>query len=228
VPASTVGHSDGWQALLGNRFIIGALGTVAILLLTAIVLVAIGHGDDAGSGAGNIAVAGSDGDDETPQAPIGSVVGTTKNTASYRNGPGTRYVILGTIPHGVSVAVVGRNEDNTWLQVRYPPSSNLKGWVDAKLLNVDGDVSDLALAGPGPVASADVTYVPTVAIYEPPDTPAPDATVDDGEVDDEPTSTDRPTRTFTPERPTVTPYRTQAPTPTPGIPPTVPAETATQ
>jgi len=202
VRAATLEPKDGWGALLDNRFILGALSVVVVLLLTAIVLVAIGHGDSSGSDSSNVVAPPGD---KTPVRPIGGLAGTTVTTASYRNGPGPTYVILGTIPRGATVAVVGRNANDTWLQVRYPPSSNLKGWVDAKLLDVDGDITVLAIAGPGPVASADITYVPTAAIYEPVDTPTEELA--------EPTRISRPTRPAT-VRPTVTPYRTPRPTST--------------
>lgn len=194
---------EGSVALLNNRFILGGLGVVVVLLLTAIVLVAIGQGDSAKGNAPNVSVPPGD---KTPSRPIGGLAGTTKTTASYRNGPGPTYVILGTIPRGATVAVVGRNEDDSWLQVRYPPSSTLKGWVDAKLLDVEGDVTVLAIAGPGPVASADITYVPTAAIYEPVGTPTAEPA--------EPTRITRPTGTPT-SRPSVTPYRTPLTTNTP-------------
>jgi uncharacterized protein YraI len=192
-----------------------------VLLLTAIVLVAIGHGDDEGSGSSNVVAPAGNDDDETPVIPIGGLLATASTTASYRNGPDTRFVILGTIPRGAHVAVVGRSEDNAWLQVRYPPNSNLKGWVDAKLLRVEGDVTVLAIAGPGPVASVDsVTYVPTIGVYEPEAT-LPPPTVEEEETPEEPaTAAARPTRTPT-ARPTVTPYRTPFPTSTP---PQVPTE----
>jgi hypothetical protein len=92
--------------------------------------------------------------------------------------------------------------------------------VDAKLLDYSGDVSALAIAGPGPIASADVTYVPTIAVYEPEETPTEEVV--------EETVGPRPTRT--PQRPTVTPYRTPLPTPTEELVPTepLPAETVTQ
>lgn len=206
-------RKDGWRALLDNRFILAALGGVVILLLTAIVLVAIGYGDDTGSDPANVAAPS---DDETPLRPIGGLSGTTVIAAGYHNGPGATFVILGTIPRGATVAVVGRNTDNTWLQVRYPPNSNLKGWVDAKLLNVHGDTTVLAIAGPGPVAVADITFVPATPTFEPNATATEEQT--------EPTRVSRPTRTAT-ARSTVTPPRTPSPTstpentPTPTVPP---------
>ncbi len=195
--------NEGVGDLLNNRFILGGLGLVAVLLLTAIVLVAIGNGDEGGSGSPN-AIAPSE--NETPARPLGGLAGTTTAAVSYRNGPAPTHVILGTIPGGVTVAIVGRSEDSTWLQVRYPADSTLRGWVDAKLLDVNGDVSVLLIAGPGPVASAGVTPLPTVGFYEPMETPG-------GEVAVPPTRVSRPTSAAATRRPTVTPYRTPFPTP---------------
>jgi uncharacterized protein YraI len=215
-PAPAAVSAIGLPAILQNRFILGGLGIVAVLLLTAIVLVAIGHGDDvSGGGGSNVAEPpGEDDGDETPSRPPAGLVGRAITTASYRNGPDTTFVILGTIPRGATVALVGRSEDNAWLQVRYPPTSNLKGWVDAKQLDVEGNVRALVVAGPGPVANAeDVTFVPTAAVYVPPPTSTLPPVVIEEETP-EPTVIDRPTREPT-ARPTVTPYRTPIRTNTP-------------
>src|SRR3972149_3743504 len=67
--------------------------------------------------------------------PLIGLPGRLRSTARMRNGPDATYAILGTIPRGALVPVVGRNADATWLQVVYPPTSQLRGWVDASLLN---------------------------------------------------------------------------------------------
>ena len=71
--------TTGLAALLNNRFILGGLGIVVVLLLTAIVLVAIGHGDDSDAGSQNVAAAPDN--EETPTRPIGGLAGTTTMTA---------------------------------------------------------------------------------------------------------------------------------------------------
>ena len=195
--------TESWLALLNNRFILAVLSVVVVLLLTTVVLVAIGQGGaDTGDSPSNVGVPSGT---KTPARPLGGLAGTTATTATFRNGPGPTYAVLGTIPRGAVVAVVGRNEDQSWLQVRYPPNSNLKGWVDARLLSVDGDVTKLAISGPGPVPQAQVTFIPTSSIYEPPATETPELL---------PTRVARPTRTPTP-RPTRTPYTPPPATPTP-------------
>src|ERR1700694_1404455 len=154
---------DGWFGFLNNRLLLAALGLVVVLLLTAIVLIAIGRGNASSNDSSSKVVVASG--RKTPVPAVGGLVGTTVSTIGFRNGPDVTYPILGTIPRGATVAIVGRSQDSAWLQVGHPATFDLKGWVDAKLLNVDGDVTVLALAGPGPVANAEVTYQPTIAIY---------------------------------------------------------------
>jgi uncharacterized protein YraI len=131
--------------------------------------------------------------------------GKLRTTASMRNGPGPGYPILGTIPRSAVVTVVGRNEDNTWFQVIYPPGFSIRGWVQATLIDIEGDVSSLVIAGPG--AGPDV-QVPTYA--GPINVPIP---TEPGGTEFEETPTPRPTRVL----PTSTPYPvpTEAPTFTP-------------
>ncbi len=75
------------------------------------------------------------------------LVGHVLTTVTMRNGPGPTHAILGTIPRGALVSVVGRNSDEDWLQVI--PVSGIRGWVDADLIEVTGDISELIIAGPG-------------------------------------------------------------------------------
>ena len=161
-----------------------------------------------------VSTGGQDGQPNTPSsdatvAPLTGLPGRVLSTATMRNGPDATYAILGTIPRGAQLPVVGRNEDSAWLQVIYPPGSQLRGWVNASLLEVDGDVAELVIAGPGvgpqipiptsfgfltPAAPAEPTAAPTSA--------------------EEPTATEeRPTR-----RPRPSATRILVPTSTP-IPP---------
>jgi uncharacterized protein YraI len=208
--------SSRWDALaplLNNRLILSALGLVVVLLLIAIVLIAIGHGG--GGGTTHVVSAAPTSDGKTP-LPRGEVSAKLVNTASLRNGPSATYAILGTIPKGATVAAVGRNSDQTWVQVEYPPGSNLTGWVDVHYLDVTGDISQLSLAAPGPTP---VVELPTqsgprptaiiVTVVEPTSTPAEETPAV--------TSTFTPANQATPtpppiESPTATPISTQQPT----------------
>jgi uncharacterized protein YraI len=203
--------------ILENRFILSALGIVVVLLLTAIVLVVIGHGDDDLGAVPSVSGGSTPEDKKTPVLPAGALAGTATTTMTLRYGPDTTFPILGTIPRGAVVAVVGRSEDRAWLQVRYPPNSNLKGWVTARMLRVDGDITKLAIAGPGPAAEAATTAVPTYAYEEPVSDYVPEVP----EPLDEPTVAPRATRPPT-ARPTRTPYiEPTPPEPTVDQPPTL-------
>ena len=194
---------------LRNRLIIAGLALLIVLLVVALVLLALGDGS---GGAGSAAPS----DEVTPVVSRGEVVftgegliGRTVMTVSVHNGPGDGYAILGTIPRGTPVVVVGRNADASWLQVTYPPGSQLRGWVRASALEVEGDVSELDIAGPG--AQPNVA-LPTV------DVPVIDE--DDGTVALPPTPTPAP-----PTPPSPTPAATATPTPPPTATPPLATET---
>jgi uncharacterized protein YraI len=201
---------DAWLPLLNNRAILSGLGLVIVLLLIAIVLVSIGHGNDTH----RAVVAIPTPDANSTALPRGSLSGHIVTTASLRNGPDATYSLLGTVPKGASVAVIGRNQDESWLQIRYPPGSSLLGWVDAQFLETTGDVSLLAVAGPGPgpsvprpTGSAPPTATPTEeeATPTPTEETTPSATAT-ATVETKPTSTEQPQQT-----PTVAPQPTATP-----------------
>ena len=178
-------------AFLSNRFVIAGLSLVVVLLLVAIVLLVFGSGDGEPQ---VLLVAGAGTPTAEPTARPGTpLVGRILTTASTHNGPATSYAILGTIPNGAVVRIIGRSEDETWLQVIYPPGSQLRGWVNASFIEVTGDISQLVVAGPGlgpsvivptqlipiarPVlstvtpATAEATLTPGTAELTPPETP---------------------------------------------------------
>jgi uncharacterized protein YraI len=187
---------------LRNRFIIAGLGLLAALLLAMVILVVLA-GEEQEPGPPVEATNPTPEDVTTVVAPSEGLAGRIVNTTILRNGPGSGYAILGTIPAGAQVAVVGRNEDNTWLQI-VPASSSLRGWVEADALVVTGDVTTLAIAGPG--------SGPSIA------EPTPVFVPDD---DDEPVAPPRPRPTATFSAPTATAGPPTAP------PPTAPPPTAT-
>nr|MBN1228814.1 SH3 domain-containing protein [Anaerolineae bacterium] len=67
-----------------------------------------------------------------------------------RSGPGTNYTQIGLIIAGHTVAVNGRNADNSWLYVDY---SSAKGWASAAYLTVNGSLAAVPVvdAGGNPV-----------------------------------------------------------------------------
>jgi uncharacterized protein YraI len=210
-PAALSSRWDAWLPLLNNRVILSGLGLVIVLLLIAIVLVAIGSESQDTDGA---LVTNRTPAPNSTVLPRGSLSGRLVTTTSVRNGPDATYAILGTVPRGATVAVIGRNEDESWLQIRYPPGSALLGWVHAEFLETIGDVSKLAVAGPGP--SPDIV-VPTqaesptaVTTEEVASTPTEEATPD---VTSTPTEEAKATPTEELATPTVPPEPTATPGP---------------
>lgn len=198
-------------ALLQNRFILLGLGVLVVLLLLTIVLVVVGDGDNNTPSAIRPTTPGRD---ATDVPPLIGLPGELLSTASMRNGPDSTYAILGTIPKGARVPVVGRNEDATWLQVIYPSGSQVRGWVSATALQVDGDVATLVLAGPG---TGPQVPIPTSFGFITPVLPTEPATTPLG---GGPTATgERPTRTRVPSA-----TRILVATSTPGPPQPTPAQ----
>jgi uncharacterized protein YraI len=73
----------------------------------------------------------------SPAAPSG-VTAVSTTTIRVRSGPGTDYALLGTIPVGTVVAVVGRNIPGDWLYIDF---NGLRGWVAAWLFTINGDLA---------------------------------------------------------------------------------------
>jgi uncharacterized protein YraI len=182
-------REPGWfdyHAVLSNRFILGGLGILTVMLVAAIVLFAVGgDGDNGGS---NV-----------------SAQPTTGPGATAVIGPGTTYAFLGLVRGGILLTVVGRNEGDTWFQVIYPPGSTFRVWVQADAIDIEGDTSNLVIAGP---AEGPDIVVPTYAGPVQPLPTEPGGT----EIEETPTPVDaEPTRT---PRPRFTPAPTWTPRPT--------------
>jgi uncharacterized protein YraI len=220
-----------WLAPLHNRLIIGGIAVLILLALTSVVLLVFSSGNSDLQSGTSVAIA--ENDDTTP-TPSLALTAITLATTTMRNGPGTNFAPVATIRGGTRVPIIGRNADDTWLQVVYPPGSAIQGWINALFLNVNGDLVDVVIAGPGDRPSIVVpTSLPTFTFEEPIGTPVPpDVPVD--KPTDVPTDTPDagPTDTPAPE-PTDTPppieppapTATQAPLPT-EPPPKVPDETS--
>lgn len=199
-------REPGWldvQAVLRNRFILAGLGVLVVLLLTAIVLFAVGgdSNDKAPS------VSGNPTDDPAATAVIGpGLQGRMLATVGSRAGPGYSYAFLGLITNGTPLKVVGRNADDSWYQVIYPPSSTLRVWVIGSAIDITGDTSSLVIAGPA--AGPDVV-VPTYAGPAQPLPTEPGGTeIEETPTAGEPTRTPRPAFTA---QPTWTPRPTNTP-----------------
>jgi len=76
---------------------------------------------------------------ETPKI-LKPLVTTGKDKANLRSGPGTNYEIVGVLPSGGSLEIVGRNSDSSWWQVSAQSSL---AWVAAEVVtanNIDDTI----------------------------------------------------------------------------------------
>lgn len=81
------------------------------------------------------------------QAPVAlaqDVTVTTLYSVRLREGPGTDFAVVTTIPFNVSVSAVGRNADSSWIQVNY---EGQVGWVAARFVRVRGALDSLPVGG---------------------------------------------------------------------------------
>jgi len=110
---------------------------------------------------------------ETPTEESGPPKVTILQDMNVRTGPGTGYPIAGPGPAGESATIIGRNADNSWVQVEYPVTADGAGWVYASLVQIDGDVNEVAVVQVAPPPPPPPTVPPPTAVPEAP--PAPTA-----------------------------------------------------
>lgn len=84
-------------------------------------------------------------------APQASITGATVNV---RSGPGTAYPRVGQVSNGYTSAILGRNNDASWVFINYPGG---QGWIYSNLAQLQGDIDS----------------VPVPQIAPPPATPTP-------------------------------------------------------
>jgi hypothetical protein len=95
---------------------------------------------------------------QTP-VPLEGITGRALSTLTVRAGPGTGYISLGIAPRDAELEVVGKNEDESWLEISYPPRSRLSGWVMAEGVELEGSLASL------PVATPESLVLPAVPTY---------------------------------------------------------------
>lgn len=166
-------------SFLRHPVVLAALSVVVVLVVVAVALLLVG-GDGKEEGATGTAPTPT-GATEAASPSAGALTGEVIATANVRSGPDERYPVLGTVRNGASLEVVGRSEDEQWLQVVYPPRSGLHGWLDATFLRLNGDPTRLALAT---AEALPIPEVPTQPPVTPAGTPSPAL---------EPTATESPT-----------------------------------
>jgi uncharacterized protein YgiM (DUF1202 family) len=102
----------------------------------------------------------------TPQstatpAPSRPEVAAAGVTVNVRAGPGTNYPVVATLPPGIAVEVIGRNDQGTWWQIRGPDGAT--GWVADSVVNATnvGGVPVAAAPAPPPQQPSNPTPAPT-------------------------------------------------------------------
>ncbi len=131
----------------------------------------------------------------TPTVPTNPAL-TTKTDLNVRSGPGIQYDLLGLLPAGVTVEIIGRDETRQWWQVRFSPAADGIGWVAADpAFSTTANVDNVAIAQAPPTP----TGTPT-----PTDTPVPPTST--------PTVTSIPASPTPTDTPTLTPTATGQPT----------------
>jgi hypothetical protein len=202
--------------VMRHPVVLAVSGIVLVMLVVAIVLVIMDGDDQAESNSSNGDSRPTAGATQTP-AELQGLLGRTTSSATIRSGPGEQYPVLGVLKRGAEVDVVGRSDDGEWLQAYYPPGSQLHGWIEADLIEVEGDPMTLAIGEPNPGPSV---YVPTEPFV-------PEEPVDEEPTEpvEEPTEPE-PTESFTdtpPPLPTDTPPPLPTDTPLPPPTPVTPA-----
>jgi hypothetical protein len=71
----------------------------------------------------------------TPTATESQARATTLNRLNIRSGAGTSFSIIGVLPVGQTVAILGRNADNSWLQI------GADRWINSQFVTITGNLN---------------------------------------------------------------------------------------
>ncbi len=152
--------------VLRNPFVLGGLAAVVAVLLVVVAVVAFSGGSGS-SGQDSAAASPTKTPTQEQVAGDDGITGKANATVNVRNAPGNTAEALGVLRRGGEVSVDGKSADGEWLQIVYPPRSTLHGWVIASSLDLNGDISALAVATPEEVPLAVVPTSDTTATIEP-------------------------------------------------------------
>jgi len=169
-------------AVVQHPIVLAGIAVVALLALTAGVLVVIDSARVDGGGDGPQVII----DPVTTRTPgpaartaiaIG-LMGTTRSLTAVRVAPGSRSAVRGTLNRDTEVQIDGRTEDSGWLRILFPPRSDGHGWVDAEDIDISGDLDMLAMVDAEPPELVNLpTSIPQLPIpTEDLSTPGPDGT----------------------------------------------------
>jgi len=136
-------------SLLRNPLVLGGLAIA--LAVAAAIVVAVLLSDNQGetvivTPAGETSVVG--GTPTRTPVPLEGMSARALSTLTVRAGPGTGYISLGIARRDAELEVVGKNEEETWLAISYPPRSRLLGWVAADGVELEGSLASLSVATP--------------------------------------------------------------------------------
>jgi hypothetical protein len=167
-------------ALLKHPFVLAGLAVVALLGLTAAVLIIIDAARSESSDASPVIIEPHESQTPGPvekTATAQGVTGRTNTTTAVRRAPGVRSA-LGTLPRNTDVVVDGRSEESGWFRIIFPPNSELHGWVEADDLDITGDPLLLRVATPEPPEIIDLPTTDPDLQLTPVETPVPEGTED--------------------------------------------------
>jgi uncharacterized protein YraI len=153
----------------------GQEGWVSAALFTVTGDVATASVAEAGATAVLRNPTGSTGGASTTTGASGDVVVVTRVNSNMRSAPSITADLITTIPFNTTLTVIGRNENNNWVQVTY---ENQTGWISSGLLtfqlgNID-NVTPLDASGNPIQATEEPTAAPAQPTAQP--TAAPTAT----------------------------------------------------
>jgi CARDB len=164
--------------LLRNPLVLGGLAIVLAVVAAIVVAVLFSDGEE------ETVIATPPAETSTPgrtptrtSVPLEGMSARALSTLTVRAGPGTGYISLGIARRDAELEVVGKNEEESWLAISYPPRSQLVGWVTADSVELEGSLASLPVATPESLVMPAVpTYAGGVYVDEEPDlTPTPEA-----------------------------------------------------
>ena len=85
------------------------------------------------------------------QTPVSGATLLINQNANCRSGPGIGYGIADTLYQGQTVPIIGRNDTNTWFEVKRPTGDGFC-WVSAISVTAQGNLNNVAIISvPTPV-----------------------------------------------------------------------------
>ena len=167
--------------LLRNPFVLGAAAILMAAAAAVVVVIVFSEGEETTV----VVIPTEETPEETPApsttatrtpVPLDGMRALALSTLTVRTGPGSRYVSLGIVRRGAELDVVGKNGDESWLEISYPPRSRLRGWVTTESVELEGSMATLPVATPESLVLPVVpTYPPATVVDQQPDaTPTPE------------------------------------------------------